>query len=359
MSAPLPSGPPYTRAQRWVALGYGVLCHALFAASVAVMFVSLYTGLTSGLLHLHGWKAVLADAVLLLQFAVAHSFFLSDRGRRLLNGLLPLGLGRDLATTSFATIASLQLLATFALWSPSGIVWMAPEGPVKQGLTVAYVASWLLLAKSMHDAGLDVQIGSLGWTSVWRNQRPVYQPFARSGTFRHSRQPIYSSFTLILWTAPVWTPDHLVLTVLWTGYCVLAPLAKEKRYRRFYGEAFARYQQTVPYWFPARHPRSMIPPLRLPCPGHGLRCRHRRSWAGGAAAGQPARPPGLARAGAGKAQDPARTFPGHRHHPPISRDSLISRSQPGFHFSWCEDPGRAGARHHRAARCLQFPRTSR
>ena len=48
------SRPRYTPAQRWVALGYGLLSHALFLAAIVVMFVSLYRGLSFGLLHLHG-----------------------------------------------------------------------------------------------------------------------------------------------------------------------------------------------------------------------------------------------------------------------------------------------------------------
>ncbi len=34
------SRPLYTPAQRWVALGYGLLSHALFLTSLVVMFVS-------------------------------------------------------------------------------------------------------------------------------------------------------------------------------------------------------------------------------------------------------------------------------------------------------------------------------
>lgn len=246
------SVPLYTPAQRWVALLYGLTSHALFLASVMVMCVSLYHGLSFGLLHLHGWAALSGDALLLGQFVIGHSLLLTDKGRRWMTRLAPLGLGKDLATTIFAGLASLQLLLVFLCWSPSGVLWAAPEGGLKAVLTLLYSASWLLLAKSMSDAGLDAQIGSLGWRAVWRGQRPAYQPFARAGMFRHSRQPIYSSFSLILWTAPVWTMDHLFMAVLWTAYCVLAPLAKERRYLRWYGEAFARYQQRVPYWIPGK-----------------------------------------------------------------------------------------------------------
>jgi len=243
--------PTYSTAQRFTALGYGLASHTLFLASVAAMFWSLYNGLHLSLLHLHGGTAELVNLLLLLQFALGHTLLLSNRGRRFMTRLAPLGLGPALSTTIFAGLASLQLLATFLFWSSSDTVWWAPEGGVKIVLSVLYGLSWLLLAKSMGDAGLDTQVGILGWRSIWRGEKPVYRPFARTGMFRYSRQPIYSSFTLILWTAPVWTPDHLVVALLWSAYCVLAPLLKEKRYRQWYGAAFERYQNRVPYWFPA------------------------------------------------------------------------------------------------------------
>jgi 2-polyprenyl-6-methoxyphenol hydroxylase-like FAD-dependent oxidoreductase/protein-S-isoprenylcysteine O-methyltransferase Ste14 len=244
--------PSYTPVQRWMALAIGLAGHALFAASVAVMFVSLYHGLAWGEAKLSGWPALAANTALAGQFALGHSLLLSDRGRRLMARLTPLGLGRDLATTVFAAFASLQLLLVFLLWSPSGVLWVAPEGIVRQMLAGLYAVSWLLLAKSMQEAGLGVQLGLTGWHSVWRGRRPTYPPFPRGGLYRHTRQPIYLSFTLILWTAPDWTPDRLLLTLAWTAYCVLAPVLKERRYLRWYGAAFARYQKAVPYWLPGR-----------------------------------------------------------------------------------------------------------
>jgi len=242
----------YTPAQRWVALVCGLLSHGLFLASVGVMFFSLYHGLHVSLLHWHGGRAAFLDLALVAQFALGHSLLLSDRGRRFMARLVPLDLGPALATTVFAGLASAQLLLTFLLWAPTEVLWWQPAGALKGLLSGLYGLSWILLAKAMHDAGLDVQIGALGWRSVWRNERPLYRPFTRAGLFRYSRQPIYLAFTLILWTAPVWTPDHLALAVLWTAYCVLAPALKEKRYLRWYGAAYARYQARVPYWFPGQ-----------------------------------------------------------------------------------------------------------
>ena len=249
---------PYTTKQRWMALVYGVVGHLIFAASLVVMFLSLYRGLSLGWVHLHGATAWSINFLLLAQFAIGHSWLLSDRGRRFMSHLAPWGLGKPLASTLFAALASIQLLLLFVFWSPSEVLWSAPEGWMRITMTGLYLSSWLVLMKAMMDAGLEIQLGYLGWTSVWKNREPVYKSFARTGLFKYVRQPIYLAFALILWSAPTWTPDHFVLAVLLTAYCLVAPVIKEKRYRRWYGDAFARYQSRVPYWFPGFKKRLRV-----------------------------------------------------------------------------------------------------
>jgi protein-S-isoprenylcysteine O-methyltransferase Ste14 len=70
------------------------------------------------------------------------------------------------------------------------------------------------------------------------------------------RQPIYVAFALTLWAVPVWTPDQLALAVSYTGYCLLAPRLKERRFAARYGDRFARYRARVPYVVPGRRARD-------------------------------------------------------------------------------------------------------
>jgi protein-S-isoprenylcysteine O-methyltransferase Ste14 len=242
----------YSSGHRRLAAAYGVLCHASFLAGIGAMMVGIYTGLSCGLGRLGGGAAFAADALLILQFPLAHSLLLSEAGRGRLARLAPRPLGSDLSTTLYATIASWQLLATFVLWSPSGVVWWSPTGATRWMLASAYGAAWLLLLRTMVDAGLPLQTGFLGWGAIVRGRRPRYGRFSERGTFRYVRQPIYVAFTLTLWTAPVWTPDRLVLALGWTAYCLLGPLLKERRYLRAYGSAFEDYRRRVPYWIPRR-----------------------------------------------------------------------------------------------------------
>lgn len=240
-----------------VAVSYGVFCHAAFILGVGAMMVAMYFGMS------RAWGTVpapwswLANAALLVQFPVVHSLLLTSRGRALVNRLGPGGTGTTLAPTTFVAIASLQVFALFALWSPSGTIWWQAHGAVLGVFVVLYAGAWLLLGKAMFDAGLSVQIGTLGWIALLRGQRPVYPKMPTTGLFRLTRQPIYVAFTLTVWTVPTWTPDQLALAATFTAYCLFAPLFKEARYRRIYGAAFEAYTRTVPYWLPCPgRPRS-------------------------------------------------------------------------------------------------------
>lgn len=233
-----------------VAVGYGLLCHVSFGAGVVAMMAAMYFGMSRSLGTLGAPWNWIANAGLLLQFPVGHSLLLTTRGRSMLARLAPRGTGSTLSTTTFVTIAALQVFALFALWSPSGVIWWQARGAALVVLTALYAAAWLLLGKAMADAGLSLQTGTLGWTALLRARKPVYPPMPTTGLFRLTRQPIYVAFALTLWTVPTWTPDQLVVAATLTAYCLVAPRFKEARFRRVYGVAFDAYARTVPYWLP-------------------------------------------------------------------------------------------------------------
>ncbi len=242
--------PPAGAPRIALALGLGAFCHMLFAAGVLAMIVAMFFGLSETLGSVSWPMAALANAALIAQFPLAHSALLTGPGGRLLARLIPGPHGRTLATTTYAIIASAQLLALFTLWTPSGIVWWRAEGAVFWGITAAYGASWLILMKSIFDAGADLQTGALGWMSLLARIRPAFPDMPTQGLFRLIRQPIYVAFALTLWTVPVWTPDQLVLAVSFTAYCILAPILKERRFAARYGARFEHYQADVPYMLP-------------------------------------------------------------------------------------------------------------
>jgi ubiquinone biosynthesis O-methyltransferase len=241
-----------------LALVYGGLCHGLFTLAVAIMIYEMFFGMG------RSWGALpapwrwIGNGVLLLQFPIAHSFLLTRRGRALLSSLAPASLGSDLSSTSYVILASVQIILLFWCWSPSGVIWWQAHGPMLLVMAVLYAGGWLLLLKSMFDAGITLQIGSLGWWAVLRNTRPIFPPMPTGGLFRICRQPIYMAFTITLWTVPTWTPDQFALAVVLTSYCLTGPLLKEARFLRLFGREFEDYRTRHPYWLPI--PRASGPP---------------------------------------------------------------------------------------------------
>jgi protein-S-isoprenylcysteine O-methyltransferase Ste14 len=251
--------PPAGAGRIALALTFGVLCHTLFAAGVLAMIVAMFFGLSASLGTVPWPWAALANAALIAQFPVAHSLLLTGRGGQLLARLVPGPHGATLATTTYAIIASAQLLALFALWTPSGVIWWRAEGVAFWAMTVAYAASWLILLKASFDAGAEVQSGALGWMSLLARIRPAFPDMPTQGLFRLIRQPIYVAFALTLWTPPIWTPDQLVLAVAFTAYCLLAPRLKERRFAARYGARFDHYRAAVPYVLPHLSPTKDQP----------------------------------------------------------------------------------------------------
>ena len=235
-----------------LALGMGFVCHVTFAIAILAMIAAMFFGLSESFGTVPWPWAALANLALIVQFPLVHSILLTKRGGSLLSKLVPGPHGRTLATTTYAIIASVQLLALFALWTPSGIVWWRADGAAFWLLTTAYTASWLLLTKASFDAGAEVQSGALGWMSLLGRIRPVFPDMPNLGLFRLIRQPIYVAFALTLWTVPVWTPDQLVLAVIYTAYCLFAPRLKERRFAARYGTEFQTYRAEVPYVVPHR-----------------------------------------------------------------------------------------------------------
>ena len=106
---------PKGAARIFTAFLYGLVCHITFAAAVLAMIVAMFFGMSESFGRVPAPWFILANVLLVVQFPLAHSLLLSRRGGQILARLAPRAFGPTLATTTYAIIASVQLLALFAL----------------------------------------------------------------------------------------------------------------------------------------------------------------------------------------------------------------------------------------------------
>lgn len=240
------------------ALGYGALTHLAFGVGVGSMVVCMGFGMQLGQGPFAGWLAWLANAALLLQFPLAHSWFLSGPGRGWLARLSPAPRddGKTLATTTYALIASLQLALLFWGWSPTETVWWQATGAQLYVWLALYGASWGFLGLAILNSGIMLQSGALGWVALLLDRAPKFPDMPTRFLYTLTRHPIYLAFTCTLWTVPTWSPDQLMVAITWTAYCVLAPILKERRQVAIHGDRYRRYRARVPYFLPFPKGRS-------------------------------------------------------------------------------------------------------
>ena len=235
-----------------IAIIYGAICHsAFFLAGLSMLWV-LYNGFTVSFGYFDFPLSIIFNFFLLMQFPILHSFLLTTTGRKILRLFSPKNFDKTLETTNYATIASIQLLLLFLLWSPSNIIFYDLKYPDNILNSLLFIISWVLLSISSFQAGYQVQTGSLGWTSMFLLRKPIFPPMPTKGLFKLIRHPIYFSFCLVLWTPPTMTLDLFLVALTYTFYCFFAPRLKERRFIKIYGEAFLEYKQITPYFFPSK-----------------------------------------------------------------------------------------------------------
>ncbi len=177
-----------------LAILYGLVCHGIFLMAGAVMFITILTGFQFSAGSLEGLSAVAINFLLLIQFPLGHSFFLSNRGMKALEIFAPKSYAKTLRTTVYATIASIQLILLFSLWNFSGVFIWQIESPANIVMIILNLLSWALLSISSIQAGYKVQTGSLGWTSVYLGKKPVFPDMPHSWSFFNNKATYLSLF---------------------------------------------------------------------------------------------------------------------------------------------------------------------
>ena len=238
--------------KRWmIAFLYGLLCHVIFTASVVTMLVAMFFGMSQSFGKIPAPYSYFFNLLLLLQFPIVHSFLLSSLGKKYLLYFSPKQYSKTLAPTIFALLASIQLFLLFFCWTPTQILIWEASGISYYLMCMLYSLSWLLLIWASIDAGAELQSGALGWMSLAQNKAPKFPDLPTFGLFKFIRQPIYASFALTTWTTPNWTLDQLLIAVVFTVYCVIAPIFKERRLEKRFGDKFTDYKSQVPYMVPS------------------------------------------------------------------------------------------------------------
>ena len=209
--------------------------------------------------------ALLVDLGLLSLFALQHSVMARPGFKRVWTRIVPEPAERP----TYVLLSSLALAVLFAFWQPIGpVVWAVQGELAAHAILALYFAGWAML---LYSTALIDHFDLFGLRQAWlafRGQPYTAHPFKTPGLYKHLRHPIYLSWAIIFWAAPVMTAGRLFFAVVSTAYMLVAVLFEERDLVRQFGDAYRRYQESTPRYVPRfglggrRESRTAAAPLK-------------------------------------------------------------------------------------------------
>jgi methanethiol S-methyltransferase len=242
------SSPP----QRIGLLVWGVTCYALFFACFlyAIAFIGGFALAPKTIDSGEPGPLGLALAVnlgLLSLFAVQHSVMARPAFKRAWTKIVPDAAERP----TYVLASTLALVLLFVFWQPiGGTVWAVTNPVAALALRALYFAGWIML---LYATALIDHFDLFGLRQAWlgfRGRAYTNHPFATPGMYAHVRHPLYVSWAIIFWSTPVMSGGHLLFAAVATAYMVVAVFFEERDLVAHFGDAYRRYQETVPKYVP-------------------------------------------------------------------------------------------------------------
>jgi len=238
--------------QRTGLLVWGVACYALFFACFlyAIAFIGDFAlvpkTIDSGDPGPLG-IALVVNLGLLSLFAVQHSVMARPAFKRAWTKIVPEAAERP----TYVLASTLALVLLFVYWQPiGGTVWAVTHPIGAFALRALYFAGWGLL---LYATALIDHFDLFGVRQAWlgfRGRAYTHHPFATPGLYAHVRHPLYVSWAIIFWATPVMSSGHLLFAVVATAYMVVAVFFEERDLVAHFGDAYRRYQESVPKYLP-------------------------------------------------------------------------------------------------------------
>lgn len=194
--------------------------------------------------------AVFIDVLLLSLFAVQHSVMARRSFKRWWTRVVPPAVERS--TYVFATSIVLGLLTWQWRPIPAPIVWSVDGAPAVQLLWTMF---WLGWAITLLSTFLINHFELFGLQQVFARMtgRTVPAPEFRTPLFyRYVRHPLYVGILLGLWSVPVMTAGHLLLSAGLSCYIAVGIWFEERDLVAAFGQRYMRYRAEVGMLWPRR-----------------------------------------------------------------------------------------------------------
>jgi protein-S-isoprenylcysteine O-methyltransferase Ste14 len=242
---------------------YSLVCYFIFFATFLYMigfvenitnyawanqFKSLFPGtLDQGTASLPRSVAIIIDLLLIALFGLQHSIMARQTFKKKWSKLIP----QPIERSTYVLFASLALIVMFIFWQPvKPAIWDFSQTTTGTVFFSLSMMGWLLLLISTYMINHFDLFGLRQAFLFAQNKEFKHIQFQTPGFYKVVRHPIYLSFLIIFWFAPVMTIGHLVFSAGMTTYILIGIYHEEKDLIKFFGNSYEKYRQQVPGLIP-------------------------------------------------------------------------------------------------------------
>ena len=246
---------------RFLTLGYGALCYAIFLAAFlyAIGFVgnvAVPRSVDHGVVAPTG-QAVAVNVLLLALFAIQHSVMARPAFKRWWTRFVPSSVERS----TYVLAASLALVLLYWQWrTVPGVVWDTTSPVQRLGLRTLFWLGWVVVLAATFMINHFDLFGLRQVYSVWRQKPPTDLGFRKPLLYRFVRHPIMVGFIIAFWATPTMTAGHLLFAVATTGYILIAVHLEEHDLAGALGNPYREYRAEVGMFLPRpmRHKATTV-----------------------------------------------------------------------------------------------------
>jgi methanethiol S-methyltransferase len=246
---------------RFLALGYGALCYAIFLVAFlyAIGFVgniAVPRSVDHGVVAPIG-QAVVVNVLLLGLFAIQHSVMARPAFKRWWTRFVPSSVERS----TYVLAASLVLFLLYWQWrTMPAVVWDLTSPPQRLGVWVLFWFGWLKVLAATFMINHFELFGLRQVYSVWREKPHIDLGFRKPLLYRFIRHPIMVGFIIGFWATPTMTAGHLLFAVGTTGYILVAVHLEERDLAGALGDPYREYRSEVAMFlpYPMRHNATTV-----------------------------------------------------------------------------------------------------
>lgn len=195
-------------------------------------------------------EAVCFDVLLLSLFALQHSAMARPAFKRWWTRIVP----RSVERSTYLLATSVVLAVLIWQWRPivAPIVWRIENGDAVRLLWTVFGLGWTMTLVSTFLIN-HFELFGLQQVFARLTGRTIPAPEFRTPLlYRYVRHPLYLGILLSLWSVPVMTAGHLLLSTGLSGYIVLGIWFEERDLVAAFGERYHRYRAEVGMLLPRR-----------------------------------------------------------------------------------------------------------